>query len=398
MEIFCHINELSIDGYANLRTLILTCPKVVIWAPSASLLDSISSQDPSLPSKNELLWYIRNGHLQVMARDWWLLNGEERQKHPWEFAHWVDGFDDEIREMWLQDRRQEKGSSARVRDMPAATGQAWAKSEIKRKKLNSEDLLNMLHQSDLQLDYVRRGLDEPNPKDGAAYVLGAVKNHADAFRASGATRNFGTPANVQLLKIFAKTAGLAAPRKSQLAQKLPYDAGQIVGVVEGVVDKITKKIKEPTSKQEIFERAKMLLEDQDEISRIRQWSKMTDTLLATKPLPYLQAELTSELASQIKRGAFRNTFRDFLLPKTWSEWGIFLASLTLASAGTALGSKLAPISVVLWIAKSSLQWVGYIPDDYAGPRWPFYLAEGSRNPKRKSRERLIRVLQGSPKD
>jgi len=397
VEIFCHINELRIDGYVNLRTLVLTCPKLIIWAPSASLLEYLSSQDPLLPTKKELLWYIKNGYIQVMARDWWLLNTKQRQTHPWEFAHWVDGFDDEIREMWLEDRRQGKDAhTARVRDMPTETGQAWAKTEIQRRKLNSENLLNILRQSDLQLDYVRRGLKESNSEDGAAYVLGAVKNHADAFRASDATRNFGTPANVQLLRIFAKAAGLASPKKSKIAQQPPYDANQIVSVVEGIVDRITKVVKEPTSQQEVFEHTKMLLDSKVEIARMRQWVNMTDTLVATKPHPYVQAELASELASQIKHGALRNTFRDYLLPKTWSDWGIFLTSLTLAAAGTALGSKLAPLSVALWIAKSSLQWVGYIPDDYAGPRWPFYLAEGSRNPKRKNRERLIRFLQSFP--
>lgn len=396
MEIFCHINELRFDGYANLRTLILTCPKVIIWAPSASLLDYLSSQDPLLPTKDELLWYIKNGHLQVMARDWWLLNSEERQKHSWEFAHWVDGFDDEIREMWLEDRNQGKDATARVRGMPTGTGQAWAKSEIKRKKLNSEDLLNNLRQSGLQLDYVRRGLKEPDPEGRAAYILGAAKNHADAFRTSGATRNFGTPANGQLLRIFAKAAGIAAPQKSQLAQELPYSTDQIVGVVEGIVDKITKVVKEPTSQQEVFEYAKTLLDDKGEIARVREWFSTADDFVATKPLPYLQAKLTSDLVSQIKHGALRNTFRDFLLPKTWSDWGIFLTSLTLAATGTALGSKLAPLSVALWIGRSSLQWLGYLPDDYTGPRWPFYLAEGSRNPNRRKRERLIRSLQSFP--
>jgi hypothetical protein len=142
MEVFCHINEIKELGWASLRTLVLACPKVVLWAPSAFELESLRKQNPMLPDKNEVLWYVKNHHIQIMARDCWINNREERRKHEWPGAAWVEEFDGALLEMWKEDQRQGIAPDrGRVRSEPPARGHEWAKKCIQSGRIDYKILV-----------------------------------------------------------------------------------------------------------------------------------------------------------------------------------------------------------------------------------------------------------------
>src|SRR6266478_7594838 len=134
METFCHINELGAHGWDSLRTLVLASGRVSIWAPSALYLKHLRAEQPMLPTPDELLWYVRNGHVQILARKDWLSNPEARNASRWPFAKWAGEFDEEILGLWQDDLNKGLTSTAaHVRAMPAEGGRAWAYQQISLK-------------------------------------------------------------------------------------------------------------------------------------------------------------------------------------------------------------------------------------------------------------------------
>ena len=86
MNVFCHINELRDGGWRAVRTMLLSCEKLILWSPSAAYLAELRKRDKTLPTNEELLGYIRSGKIQILAREWWLTNDQTRRRHKWEYA------------------------------------------------------------------------------------------------------------------------------------------------------------------------------------------------------------------------------------------------------------------------------------------------------------------------
>src|SRR5882672_3185054 len=117
VDVFTHINELRIEGWQVYRSLVLMCPRVVLWSPSFAFLDSIQGT-AGVPTSEEVLQHIEQGHVQVMARPWWLENGTERKTHRWDHARrWTDA-DEQLRAYWRDDEQRARTiADARVRVM-----------------------------------------------------------------------------------------------------------------------------------------------------------------------------------------------------------------------------------------------------------------------------------------
>ncbi|GAI14957.1 unnamed protein product [marine sediment metagenome] len=190
MEIFSHINEHKEPGYSSLRTLVLVFHKTVLWAPSASYLDSLRNQNELLPTKEELLWYIEQGYMNVMARDWWIYNRTKRRQHEWSFAPFDPEFDGKLREIAEYDKALGKITDARVRPMPEETGLDWARSQIENGKFDHEKLVSEVSKTNIgeNIDYVDRAKEQPTSKEQAIYILGATKNLGTGFKDSNCDR------------------------------------------------------------------------------------------------------------------------------------------------------------------------------------------------------------------
>lgn len=394
MEVFCHINEIKELGWASLRTLVLACPKVVLWAPSAFELESLRKQNPMLPDKNELLWYVKNHHIQIMARDWWINNGEERRKHDWPGAAWVEEFDGALLEMWKEDQRQGIAPDrGRVRSEPPARGHEWAKKCIQSGRINYKTLVEnaFSSQSRLQIDYIKRASQQNSTEDKAIYLLGSAKNHGEAFQRSGRNRVFGLPGDEALIRIITKSLPKESSRiRTLYPSTYKPNADIIMAAVDGVVDKIAY-YKPARTPQEAFQRMQMVLNDRKEIENLRKWVTEVDQFAANVEADYLKGEIAMELAKQLETGAVRNTLRDYFFPKSKLDVA-FLAATVVSAVGLSTGIWQFAIGLAIPATKPALQWLGYISEDYTGPRWPFYLAEGTKTIKRKTREGLFTSL------
>lgn len=203
MKVFAHINELGGDGWASLRSMVLVCPKVIIWGPSANELRRRRRPRKMLPTPAELLWYIGEGHMQILAREWWIKEPMERAAHVplWKGNTWTEEFDSPVLQMWDEDEKAKKDElSARVRIAPKETGSTWAIQEIERRNIDCEDFMEKLP---------RKAFPEGNlekvaglaPKDAVKSLLKDGRNHGLAFQYSKAHRNLGSPADDHVLSL-----------------------------------------------------------------------------------------------------------------------------------------------------------------------------------------------------
>lgn len=396
MEVFCHINELGKSGWASLRTLVIACNRVVLWAPSASYLEMWRQQDPLLPDPNELLWYVKNKKIQILARDWWIQNGEQRRNNEWRHARRFQVFDEAVLETWEQDQREGRTGSAtaRVRIMPPETGLQWATLQVNSGAVNYREFLNKICMNDLLVGYRNRVKRASSEKEATLSLLRIVRNHGEALRYSGADRNFGSPANAQLLRVLAESAQMAG-NAGPLEYTSPFTADKVLTIIKGLMEQIGKVGKSATSQRDAFDRTQTILEDEQEIKKVRELVRLADLLAASTSEHFVESEMAHVIADQLKAGAMNNKLHEYLMPRTAIERVVFLAGLIIGAAGLVGGGILAPIGLSLSfgpMVRGALQWLSFIPDSYSGPRWPFYLAEGSRATRRRSRERLVTAL------
>ena len=394
MEVFCHINDLGKGGYVSLRTLIIACQRVVLWAPSASYLEMWRKQDPLLPDPNELLWYIKNGNVQILARNWWIQNGKQRREHDWKYARSFTTFDEAVLDMWEQDQRGGRTGSAtaRVRTMPLEKGQKWATFQIDSGAINYREFIEKISINDLFTGYRRRVKQASSEKEATISLLGSARNHGEALLYSGADRNFGSPADAQLLKVLADSA----QRTTNITpSEGTFTADKVLNVIEGLIDQIGKVGKPASSQSDAFYRTQMILGDKKEINEVRELVRTADLLAASASEHFIASEMTQVIAKQLKAGVTSNKIHEYLMPRTPIDRLIFLAGLIIGVAGLSGGGVLAPVGLALSFeptVKGALQWLSLIPEDYTGPRWPFYLAEGAKSVRRRSRERFINSL------
>jgi len=394
MEIFCHINELEELGWASLRTLVLACPKVVLWAPSAFQLESLRKHNPMLPDKNEVLRYVEDGYIQIMARDWWINNWEERRKHKWPGAAWVEEFDGALLEMWREDQRQGIAPDrGRVRSEPPARGFEWAKKHIESGRIDYRKLVKNVfsNQGRLQIHYIKRASEQDSIKNKAIYLLGNVKNHGEEIQHSGRNRVFGLPTDEALIKIITNSLPKESSRSRTLyPSTYKPNADIIMAAVDAVFDKISN-YKPARTQKEASERMQMVFNCRQEIGRLREWVTEVDQFAANVKAEYLKGEIAMKLAKQLEKGAVQKTLRDYFFPTSKLD-AAALAATVVSAVGLSAGVWQFAIRLTLPYIKPVLRWLGYISEDYMGPRWPFYLAEGTNTIKRKTREGLFMSL------
>ena len=398
MEIFCHINELGRPGFSSLRALTLACSRVVLWAPSARYLGELRKKDPLLPNDEEILWYVRNGYVKIMARDWWIENVEPRLRHKWRYARWKDSFDGQILDIWREDQRSGRtGSAARVVKLAPVE----APVTLGQQELSSKDVEALSHavQGKRGLAGYRRRLGAASgPDDLAHMLLRLAKDHGVAFAASGADRNLGAPHEKILYQTLAEAASGSGAIPLVRNAQLP-EAGQLAEALENILYKLVSASSQASTREEAFSRtAELLTKDPNQVDQFRNWVVTADLIAASIGQGHVEEILNEALRKEIGSGVMKNTFLDYLSPTSTIDKVTTIGSIAMAAVGFAIGSPLAPVGISLLALSrgaSLLKWASVIPDDYQGPSWPFYLAEGTRSPTRKKRGAMINALRGS---
>ncbi|HEY4611405.1 MAG TPA: hypothetical protein VII11_00300 [Bacteroidota bacterium] len=396
MDIFCHINDLGRSGYNSLRTLVIAFDHVVLWSPSERYLQKLCESDPLLPAPEELLWYCEQGHVKIMGRDWWLTNEEPRKKHPWRYAKWSDSFDGRILEFLREDRLAGRsGSNARVIQMGPEDGDRWAEEQLRLGHVNAREI-NLATEKNRTLAAYRRRFQQARQKTNPAqFLLRVARNHGVAIAASGADRNFGTPTDKVLFQTLTNAAFENVNHVFKL-QSTKVSGERLAEALDAVISKIQTAGKAARSKEEAFDRVTAILSDKNELEDIRKWVNTADLLAAQIGEIHVEGILSENLVKTIAQGALRKTLSDYILPGSTADKVATISSLILGGVGMTLGSPLAPIGLgILALTRgiNLLKWASVIPDDYTGPNWPFYLAEGDRAVTRIKRENLLRVLQ-----
>jgi hypothetical protein len=394
MKTFCHINELGPQGYDSLRALVLVSDRVSIWGPAAKYLEHLRRYHPLLPGTQELLWYIRNGHVQILARKQWLTDPDFRNSGRWLYGKWVDSFDGELFEIRREDRKNRASASARVRDMHKERGNKWAEHQIDSKRVNPQGLMKAATSVRGALLGSRERIAGLSTKKAATVLLRDAYNHGEAFRESGADRNLGLPSDGKLLTVFANSAHVSQRSKRSIQQSMP-SAREVVNAISAVLDRLQNAGKPVRHSEEAFERVQIILSSPKELTEFREWVRLGDQLAASGTTADYERELCGLLVRQLRVGFMRDALLGYIEPGGSADGIASIASIILATLGFRTGNTTAPIRATTIGTDEllgAMQWIGWVSAADAGPQWARYIAEGSKSRSRVRLEALIKSL------
>lgn len=175
-------------------------------------------------------------------------------------------------------------------------------------------------------------------------------------------------------------------------------SSEILEIVQVILDRIRRAGKPPASQIEARKRIEKLLDDEDELKRFRAWVATGDSMAASQGQysSDVYDDLTSQLAQRVSRTRTAGLLKCLHL-RTPIECASFLAELSLLCLHTLVGVH-GPFLVELVLfeltrhSQDVLEHVGYLPGDYAGERWPFYLGWGRGDVRRPWIKDLVQEL------
>jgi|GEM_PF-3384688 len=382
MEMFCHINELRAGGYANLRTLVLSCASVKLWAPSATYMQELRKKDPLLPTPDELLAYVKGRHVQIMAREPWILGQKEREEHhkrktAWHHAwSWDDSFDGSLRQLYIEDMREGRSTTARIRKVRPEDGWQWAQKQLSSGSIEVSAVLECARKSSQLPAFLEKAGEQATDYEAAQSLLRDARNHGVAFAESGADRNLGTPGDGALLRAFSEPFQATGPPRDR-AKPVDRDPAVLVQALEGVFERLANCKGPVTSQEEAFERTMKILSDPPELARLRNWVHTADALAATTPDALLEQMLSADLVERVGPAAVRPLLLDLLMGKTSVEKALTLLSLVILVIHVSEGlphPEMTAAPIALRLLHGVLQVFGYVPADTKIDRWLLYLA------------------------
>jgi hypothetical protein len=275
MRVFCHINDLRVDGLTHLRSMIAAFDEVVLWGPSLAYMEEVASAHDLSVTGRELLDHVNAGRVSIMARTWWL-DDPVRRAHAgdgWSGYRW-SSLDNEIQAMFHADT----GSThPRVCAFDGAFDIEAARAFAAEHMLDLQDIARAAtNELPGYLDRLKPGTDV-----GLSLVKDAL-NHGAALAASGADRVFGVPRDPILYSVFAAQAGgrvsndycnsecgtESEPRLSNLLETIHEIFEFAMAVNERPVDRNAAKY-----------RLARLLGDRSALRQFRSFVEMVDALV-----------------------------------------------------------------------------------------------------------------------
>lgn len=366
-----------------LAPVLLFSDRPTLWSPSGRLIDQAFKAGESGISKGGFLELLRNGHVRIAAREFWLTDVKKRNASDWDLALWDDSFDPVVLRYFEEDQHKSKDDRRVIMALPES-GDEQAHDEIGAQSEAFEKAIYYFSQGFAPkgtLERIKLGLAKPDLSDdkkrniSAWWMLRDAINHENARADIGADTAVEEDVNAALA--FADIAG--RPDTAQSTEK----AVELDRFKEAllIVSQIAGK--------ETAEGLMAVLENAEQKSLI------ADIMQSTK-------HFGKALADQMSR--------DLRTRPTLS--GVILGSSSTEEWDNAIGAGIAVVSATsllcaVWAKKTTrrnflrtavvtaaiagftktnlvqeaLEAKSFFPaSEYAGQKWTFLLKDGLMNP------------------
>lgn len=398
---FCHISQYGNKGYRALRRMI-AMSQPCLWAPSSVLLKS----DLTRLSPTAFLRYVEKGEIRIFGRHEWLHEPEWRNSRPWPDAAWDNTIDGTIRRICLEDEGEPK-EQQRVAVAPPENGYSFAESyldanpqEISRWTRILSDKKHRLVIPSETREAALRDIDDNNPKGAVRRVLRDAYNHGQAFSYSGADAPLLVePIHKDFLKILAdappldgSSATKGAPEK-RMRESSSKTMDLQISAVAGQLIEFLQQLDLHARDRGDVDSLDGFIRGQGRRELMRWMRGVCDLLKYTQPRE-LNGLLLVKLRSDFGMGRFPSSVESLFhgtdeAAVTAVGMASTLIGLTTDPRGTAPLMGLG--ATIYALEKGFLRQIGWAPDTFTGPQWPFIYAYGTR-PKRKQRKQLLYVL------
>ncbi|MGH6803708.1 MAG: hypothetical protein ACREC3_10125, partial [Methyloceanibacter sp.] len=273
-------------------------------------------------------------------------------------------------------------------------GWDWAKEQLQAGAIDIE----RLHEEAAKLlpGYQEKADRQANERDAALSLLRDAKNHGDAFRFSRADRNLGSPADRTLATVILNCT------KAEMTAR-PYvsimpDVDSLMMAVNSVLETLRRANCATVSSDKIFARTRALLADPVELRNLRTWVPTCGMLAChLREEDDLAGEIAKQLADTIRQHSPEVQYLHYILPHSRMEMFTNFVEIWFGIAGLVSGDRTAAISLLpfgLRPVVTTAKQLGWLPEDYLGERWPFYVTVGSAESRRTKREAMLRALEG----
>lgn len=182
-RVFMHIDEYGIDGFGQLPHTICVSNPVILWSPSALLLESARAAGATDLTQKDLLNLIdaQDAPVRVVARNEWF-DKAWRDRHPFEGARWVSGYDDELAKFSEEDKKLSKENRRVIVARPEKGYEKADRLLCGSLKKSIEAKIGVIFKQGLlplgTLEKARRDIDARRPY--VRTIVRDVYNHMDA--------------------------------------------------------------------------------------------------------------------------------------------------------------------------------------------------------------------------
>ncbi len=365
MKLFFHISNFDRAGTRTLPAMLFLSDRLHVWAPSKSLID----QAGGVFTAEDFLRAVKRRDIQVVSRENWVCNREFRGEltKRWEQAEWTD-FDDRVLALH-KEGKAELETDKMVRLAKEEGGRDWARTQLLSKSDAVERAQGLYERRQLPPGW----LDKADKEAGRArtpdqQVFAATMSILrDSWNHLEAQELVGSHLPVEPTQ-FPETASLIVGRPSLnplqgAPDREPQEAAeQFIHLLE-----IASRLAQPRDADDVF----AVLDDPEYRDlRVSARSLLREPNAATslhhaiesgaKPIRWLRDLLPGELDGKL---VLATGVLTGVLTNTLAGAGVPLLISTVVRGGLVVGRK-----------------SGLIHAKYDGPRWPFMLACGTKDP------------------
>jgi hypothetical protein len=196
VNVFCHINEFKVPGFALLASTLRFSRSLTLWSPSPWLMERSRQQGDSLIGPKEMLRLVEERKVVVMGRPDYLIDERFRIGHALgDDATWYPQFDGVIK-AWAKEDEHRTEKRVLLVNRETDRVNEWAEKQLRAKSKSAKIALHRYNDAKLppvplaaarkqQQEHAGRGKN--GIEAAVKQVLVDARLHEDAFRASGAT-------------------------------------------------------------------------------------------------------------------------------------------------------------------------------------------------------------------
>ncbi len=365
---WCHINEFREEGYAALPAMIAFSDPLVLWGPSATLMDSYYPRKCALSSK-DLLDLVEKKEVRIAGRREWLTDRTYREHHPWKAARWKDQFDEQIR-TWALEDKYKPAQFQRVMIVRPETGMTFANKLVRKKDPPSIKLMREIRERITQRRFHKALLEKvgerPRTIDKVQLAIRDLRNHGMA-RIETKSDVTISPWNESGWLFGSRIMTKLHVREESEALHRQLDA----------VVKLMGRIG-------AFPKAKYLHEflgrnyRKELVNWLADVCAKDSSLRLGDPVRHLELLLQKSIEEGLIKG---KRFVDWTMPKPWRLRGVTALGMVVSAVDAFLNPS-SSVGMTIGLAEvghSILERVSLVPlssQKYKGPQWPFIATTG----------------------